>query len=87
MPAVILKNFAELILSLLSVPNSDLRCCIYQCFYRILQQQPADTTLSFDTNVHLIVALRELVPSVPDPAVTAFWIQVCVNCLLDYVSL
>lgn len=76
MPTIVFKSFAESALALLSVPNSGLRCAIYQCFYRILQLQPADTTLPFDINVQLICVLRDFTPSFSEPSVTSFWIQV-----------
>lgn len=76
MPCQIFKKFTETTFALLAVSDSGLRCTIFQCFQKILRQQPADTTLSFTTNVHLIGLLRNFALKTMDPSVTCSWMEV-----------
>uniref|UniRef100_A0A0R3RG81 NUC173 domain-containing protein n=1 Tax=Elaeophora elaphi TaxID=1147741 RepID=A0A0R3RG81_9BILA len=75
MPSLIFKKFAEMTFALLSISDSGLRCAIFQCFQKILRQQPADTTLSFNTNVLLVSLLRDFASTAMDPSVTCLWME------------
>uniref|UniRef100_A0A1I8ELE2 NUC173 domain-containing protein n=1 Tax=Wuchereria bancrofti TaxID=6293 RepID=A0A1I8ELE2_WUCBA len=75
MPHLIFKKFAETTFALLFISDSDLRCTIFQCFRKILQLQPADTTLPASTNILLIDLLRDFASNAMDPSITCPWME------------
>uniref|UniRef100_A0A915PH65 Ribosomal RNA-processing protein 12-like conserved domain-containing protein n=1 Tax=Setaria digitata TaxID=48799 RepID=A0A915PH65_9BILA len=75
MPPVIFKKFAESIFALLPISNSNLRCAVFQCFQKILQQQPADSVLPFSTNVILTDTLLNFGSTTTDPFVICSWME------------
>lgn len=75
MPHLIFKKFAETTFALLSISDSDLKCTIFQCFRKILQLQPADTTLPATTNILLIDLLRDFASNAMDPSITCPWME------------
>lgn len=77
MPPLIFKKFAETTFALLSISDSGLRCTVFQCFQKILRQQPADTTLPINTNILLIGLLHDFASRAMVPAVTSSWMEVC----------
>ncbi|KAL3994575.1 NUC173 domain family protein [Acanthocheilonema viteae] len=75
MPPLIFKKFAEATFALLYISDSGLKCAVLQCFQKILRQQPADTTLPFNTNVLLIDLLRDFASRTMDPSVLCSWME------------
>ncbi|EJD75315.1 hypothetical protein LOAG_17519 [Loa loa] len=75
MPPSIFKKFAETTFTLLSISDSSLRSTVFQCFRKILQQQPPDTTLPFNTNVLLIGLLRDFSSRSMDLSVICSWME------------
>ncbi|VDO44601.1 unnamed protein product [Onchocerca flexuosa] len=75
MPHLIFKQFAESAFALLCISDSGLRCAVFQCFQKILQQQPTDITLPFNTNVLLIGLLRDFASKTMDPSVSCSWME------------
>uniref|UniRef100_A0A8R1XKN1 NUC173 domain-containing protein n=1 Tax=Onchocerca volvulus TaxID=6282 RepID=A0A8R1XKN1_ONCVO len=75
MPHSIFKKFAESAFALLCISDPGLRCAVFQCLQKILQQQPIDMTLPFNTNVLVIGLLRDFASKTMDPSVSCSWME------------
>ncbi|VDK46717.1 unnamed protein product [Anisakis simplex] len=75
MASSVFRRLAETILRLMACADGTVKCAAMQCLYRVMQRQPCDAALPVDTNVQLILAIRDFVPPTSDVAVTAYWMQ------------